>query len=483
MSLVTRCTACGTLFKVVADQLKISDGWVRCGQCGHVFDAQSSLVPDVPTPAAPQKPASVSLPATSPAFTPSITRASIVAAPPLSVAQPAPSPAATPVAIIAPPPSVALPPKPQAPQIPQTPLTAPVPTAVNAAPEATAIESPEPDSDSIEDEIERFRASKISDSGYLAAVLAPSASGASSFGASTFNMPSAPADSRAGESVAPEPFRHSKPPREFSPSLPPRKPLIATLRSFKPGGTREVDSQAQDAGPTTTNWGPSGLASKLSPEAGPGPSPSGLPPELQDSEPIPDSTPGAMMTAPAPLPSFVAQAQSAARWRSPGMRALLSLVALVLLALLAVQLALHQRDALAAMQPQTKPWLQRLCQQMGCQVQAFKHIEAVVLDSSSFNKINKSDSPAEARTPSYRLLITLKNTSSISVALPHIELSLQDSQEQTVLRRVLSPADLGAQKPELAAGQEFSGNAAMQVDVTQIDGQRVSGYRVITFYP
>jgi predicted Zn finger-like uncharacterized protein len=48
MSLVTRCTACGTLFKVVADQLKISQGWVRCGQCAHVFDAQANLVePDL----------------------------------------------------------------------------------------------------------------------------------------------------------------------------------------------------------------------------------------------------------------------------------------------------------------------------------------------------------------------------------------------------------------------------------------------------
>lgn len=44
MSLVTRCPACGTAFKVVADQLKISDGWVRCGQCQHVFDGNEHLL-------------------------------------------------------------------------------------------------------------------------------------------------------------------------------------------------------------------------------------------------------------------------------------------------------------------------------------------------------------------------------------------------------------------------------------------------------
>jgi len=33
---------------VVSDQLKISDGWVRCGQCGHIFDAHLDLQPWVP---------------------------------------------------------------------------------------------------------------------------------------------------------------------------------------------------------------------------------------------------------------------------------------------------------------------------------------------------------------------------------------------------------------------------------------------------
>lgn len=46
MSLITRCTACQTMFKVVPDQLRISEGWARCGQCGEVFDASQALIPD-----------------------------------------------------------------------------------------------------------------------------------------------------------------------------------------------------------------------------------------------------------------------------------------------------------------------------------------------------------------------------------------------------------------------------------------------------
>lgn len=43
MSLATRCTACDTVFRVVDDQLKVSDGWVRCGRCSAVFNAREHL--------------------------------------------------------------------------------------------------------------------------------------------------------------------------------------------------------------------------------------------------------------------------------------------------------------------------------------------------------------------------------------------------------------------------------------------------------
>lgn len=43
MSQITTCPSCGTRFRVVADQLRISDGWVRCGQCQEVFDARNHL--------------------------------------------------------------------------------------------------------------------------------------------------------------------------------------------------------------------------------------------------------------------------------------------------------------------------------------------------------------------------------------------------------------------------------------------------------
>lgn len=43
MSLVTACPECATSFHVKQDQLAANRGKVRCGNCGHVFDALSRL--------------------------------------------------------------------------------------------------------------------------------------------------------------------------------------------------------------------------------------------------------------------------------------------------------------------------------------------------------------------------------------------------------------------------------------------------------
>lgn len=43
MSLATACPSCSTVFRVVQDQLKASEGWVRCGHCHKVFNAVEHL--------------------------------------------------------------------------------------------------------------------------------------------------------------------------------------------------------------------------------------------------------------------------------------------------------------------------------------------------------------------------------------------------------------------------------------------------------
>lgn len=85
--LITRCPACGTRFRVVPDQLRISEGWVRCGHCAEVFDAGLHLgAPEeaaaAALPTAESVPAASALPQAPPAETAAQAPAPERAAPP-----------------------------------------------------------------------------------------------------------------------------------------------------------------------------------------------------------------------------------------------------------------------------------------------------------------------------------------------------------------------------------------------------------------
>ena len=45
--MLTRCPACSTAFRVSAEQLKVKQGQVRCGQCREVFNALETLVDEL----------------------------------------------------------------------------------------------------------------------------------------------------------------------------------------------------------------------------------------------------------------------------------------------------------------------------------------------------------------------------------------------------------------------------------------------------
>ena len=178
--------------------------------------------------------------------------------------------------------------------------------------------------------------------------------------------------------------------------------------------------------------------------------------------------------------SFVRNARRQAFWRKPLVRVMLGVLCILLAALLLLQLVVQQRDTVAAMEPRLKPFLQTICAYLQCEIGSVRRIESVVIDSSSFNKINSL---------SYRLGFSLKNTGNTPVAMPSLELTLTDTQDQALVRRVLSPAQFGAGGNQLVAGSDFAGLVVLQV--LALDGAataaagagRVAGYRVLAFYP
>ncbi|EHR73054.1 pyruvate/2-oxoglutarate dehydrogenase complex, dihydrolipoamide acyltransferase component [Burkholderiales bacterium JOSHI_001] len=168
--------------------------------------------------------------------------------------------------------------------------------------------------------------------------------------------------------------------------------------------------------------------------------------------------------------SFVRRAERAARWQRPGMRLLLSVLALLALAGLFAQNLLAQRDLAAARWPGLQPALEQACAWLGCRLQAPRRIEQLAVESSGFTRVEGS--------PLYRLTLVLRNKADLPLALPAVELAVTDPAGQLVSRRVLLPTELGATQAAIAPGAELPLQALLGAGE-----RRLAGYTVEIFYP
>ena len=145
----------------------------------------------------------------------------------------------------------------------------------------------------------------------------------------------------------------------------------------------------------------------------------------------------------------------------------------VLLLALAGQWVYQDHDRLAAARPQWQATLESVCKLLHCSVVPLAQIESIAIDAATFS---------QGTSDHYRLSFTLKNTSDLMLAMPSVELTLTDAQEQAVVRRVLSPAELAATADHLTAHAEWPVrvNLRLQIDTS---APAVVGYRLLAFYP
>lgn len=169
------------------------------------------------------------------------------------------------------------------------------------------------------------------------------------------------------------------------------------------------------------------------------------------------------------VPDFMRRAESSARWKRPGVRVALGVVSALLLLLLALQVTLHFRDALAAQHPPLRSALQSLCSAVGCEIRPWRRIEALSIESTSLSPVGSSG---------YKLNLSLRNKTSVDVAAPSVELSLTDASGAPFSRRVIAPEVLSPALKQVNADTE----QALSFSFTT-GGQRVSGYSVNIFYP
>lgn len=405
MNLATRCTACGTIFRVVQDQLRVSEGWVRCGRCAEVFDAREQLFDlerDTPPPWPPHgaEPEADTRPA---------------APPPAPVFQQPPPPP------LPPPPPPVPPPMAYAPSPVQPP-----PDTTWVTPEDEEL-NPFAPPRAVPDEVEQgFEAEAETEEALASAERRePFLDEPPPLPDPRSDLPE-PKGMRFAEDEPQEPL----PPDEFGPL--PRAPL--------------PDDDRPD------------VLLSISPGLAADP-PANPPPDKPDP------------AAAAAVPSFMRQANAAQRWQRPGVRIALSSASVLLLALLLAQGLWLGREALAAHYPGTKPALQAMSQAMGQELQPWRHIEALSVESSGLN-------PAGGSGNHYRFSLSLRNGSNWEVAHPWVDLSLTDAAGQVLVRRMLSPADLQGGKASIAGG------ADQQLQLVFSSGnQKISGYTVELFYP
>ena len=169
------------------------------------------------------------------------------------------------------------------------------------------------------------------------------------------------------------------------------------------------------------------------------------------------------------MPEFMRRAESSARWNRSGMRVALALLSALLAGLLALQVTLHFRDAIAALHAPMRGPLQALCGAFGCEVRPWRRIDALSIDSTSLNPVGSSG---------YKLNLSLRNKTGVDVAAPWVELSLTDANGAPFARRVLGPETLSPALSQVNAESE----QALSVSFSTA-GQRVSGYSVNIFYP
>ena len=160
---------------------------------------------------------------------------------------------------------------------------------------------------------------------------------------------------------------------------------------------------------------------------------------------------------------------------SPQRTLLWVMLVIVLAIVLAAQVAYAFRTEITIFLPQTRGYYARLCESLGCTIGLPKLSNYLHIEASDLKAIDPSH-PSEIL-----LLLSVRNRAPVELDFPAFELTLTDSQEQAIARRVFLPPEYlpsGAQAGGLKAGTELP--IQLYLDTGAL---RASGYRLYLFYP
>lgn len=438
--MLTRCPACQTTFRVSPEQLSARNGMVRCGHCRAPFNALAHLrlEEDSAKPEAPLEP-------TQPAGPLAPTQpAAFEETPPASpaAAQPASPPGITLGEL-----TFWLPPEPD--------------TAERPDSAEQALPTPPPELVSISLEDDEALPPPVPPSGVVNAPERAAVELSESLPAPIPEpTPTQPgSDAPAPDSVPPP--RYSQLPAETET---PENPLVFR-RTRRPAPHFEIPSAPP--------------AEEEQREPPPGTEIPRSDPPVVHAEPSEHPETAAALTEVAPEEADAAEAPDWSHYKpvAPNARRSPVLVLLTLLAFLALaaQTVFLLREPITRWVPGLRAPLEEACARLGCNLPLARQIQAITILSSDLR-------PVEGKPRLFKLETTLRNNAGYIQAFPALELSLTDTADRMLVRRVFTPAEWLPQGQRQEAGMPAHAELSTQINFEVHDADP-SGYKLYAFYP
>ena len=152
----------------------------------------------------------------------------------------------------------------------------------------------------------------------------------------------------------------------------------------------------------------------------------------------------------------------------------LILSGLLLLILASLQTIYFLRSKIAAEYPQFKPYLVQACTALQCSIDLPKNLDLFTIDDSDMQESETYEKVIDFSS----LLI---NNANYNQAYPNIELTLTDTDDKPVVRRLITPAEYLTANANLADGMPSKDEIRVKLAISVAD-LAVAGYRVLLAY-
>ena len=147
---------------------------------------------------------------------------------------------------------------------------------------------------------------------------------------------------------------------------------------------------------------------------------------------------------------------------------------LILAILASMQSIYYLRTSISTDYPQFKPYLVQACAALKCEIDLPKNLDFFALDDSDMQEDYEHKNVIKFSS----LLI---NNAPYAQAYPNIELTLTDTADQPVLRRLIKPSDYLASNTDADSG--LASREEMRINLSiNVAGIAVAGYRVLLLY-